>query len=75
MRILIAEDEVVTARILEQGDAIVGHETVLVKDGPTALAQLTAADGPKLALLDWMMPSLDGPDVCRQIRDGDATVA
>jgi phosphoserine phosphatase RsbU/P len=73
MRILIAEDEVVTARILEQLTRSWGHETVLVKDGASALAQLIAADGPKLALLDWMMPGLDGPDVCRQVRDSDAT--
>jgi DNA-binding response OmpR family regulator len=69
MRILIAEDDIVTSRILEQLNQSWGHETVLVKDGPTALSTLGSANGPQLALLDWMMPGLDGPDVCRQVRE------
>jgi DNA-binding response OmpR family regulator len=69
MRILIAEDDVVTSRILDQLSQSWGHETVLVKDGPAALAELRSANGPQLALLDWMMPGLDGPDVCRQVRE------
>jgi phosphoserine phosphatase RsbU/P len=73
MRILIAEDDVVTARILQELNRSWGHETVLVKDGPSALALLQSADGPPLALLDWMMPGLDGPDVCRSVREAGGT--
>lgn len=69
MRILIAEDDLVTSRILERLNQSWGNETVLVKDGPAALAELQSPDGPQLALLDWMMPGLDGPDVCRRIRE------
>jgi sigma-B regulation protein RsbU (phosphoserine phosphatase) len=69
MRILIAEDDVVTARILEQLSRSWGHEIVLVKDGQAALAALQAEDAPQLALLDWMMPGLDGPDICKRVRE------
>jgi len=69
MRILIAEDDPVTARILEQLSRTWGYETIMVKDGPSSLDALQASDGPQLALLDWMMPGLDGPEVCRRVRD------
>jgi CheY-like chemotaxis protein len=69
MRILIAEDDLVTARILEQLSRAWGYETTMVKDGPSSLEALQASGGPQLALLDWMMPGLDGPEVCRRVRE------
>lgn len=69
MRILIAEDDVVTSKILDQLNRSWGNDTIIVRDGPSALAELQAADAPQLALLDWMMPGLDGPDICRRIRE------
>jgi len=73
MRILIAEDDVVTARILDQLSRSWGFETTMVKDGPASLEELLKADGPQLALLDWMMPGLDGPEVCRKLRENGGT--
>jgi two-component system cell cycle response regulator len=68
MRILIAEDDLVTARLLRALLDSWGFEVVTVTDGISALAVLQTPDAPRLAILDWMMPGLDGPDVCRRAR-------
>lgn len=44
------------------------YEVIAVSDGTKAVEVLTGQNGPRLALLDWMMPGLDGPSVCRMIR-------
>src|SRR6266480_3319955 len=62
MRILIAEDDVVTARLLRALLDSWGFEVITVTDGISALAVLQTPDAPRLAILDWMMPGLDGPD-------------
>jgi DNA-binding response OmpR family regulator len=68
MRILIAEDDRVTARILTSLLTSWGYETTVVYDGESALQLITSQTAPYLALLDWMLPGLDGPEVCRRIR-------
>jgi diguanylate cyclase (GGDEF)-like protein len=68
MRILVAEDDLVTARLLRALLDSWGFEVVTVTDGISALAVLQTADAPRLAILDWMMPGLDGPEVCRRAR-------
>jgi diguanylate cyclase (GGDEF)-like protein len=68
MRILIAEDDLVTARLLRALLDSWGFEVVTVTDGISALAVLQTSDAPRLAILDWMMPGLDGPEVCRRAR-------
>lgn len=68
MRVLIAEDEVVSRKLLEATLVRLGHEVVAVGDGTTAIEALMATDGPQLAILDWMMPGADGLDVCRAVR-------
>lgn len=68
MRILIAEDELLHRRILEQTLQEWGHEVVVARDGLAAWEALQAEDPPRLAILDWMMPGLDGPEVCRKVR-------
>lgn len=73
MRILIAEDDPVTARILDQLSQSWGYETHLVKEGRASLEALLSPGGPPLALLDWMMPGLDGPEVCRTVREAGGT--
>jgi len=45
-----------------------GYEVVAVENGRLAVEQLSRPDGPRLALLDWVMPELDGPGVCRAVR-------
>ena len=73
MRLLIAEDDPVTARILDQLSQSWGYETQLVKEGRESLEALQRSGGPQLALLDWMMPGLDGPEVCRKVREAGGT--
>lgn len=68
MKILIADDDAVSRRILETTLRQWGYEVTAVTDGYEALACLTAEDAPQLAILDWIMPGLSGPEVCRQVR-------
>jgi diguanylate cyclase (GGDEF)-like protein len=68
MRILIAEDDAVSSRILATTLIKWGHEVVITADGLEAWAALRKHDAPQLAILDWMMPGIEGPEVCRRIR-------
>jgi two-component system cell cycle response regulator len=68
MRILIADDEPGHGGPLAEVLRGWGYEPVLVHDGAEALASLCGADAPQLALLDWLMPGLDGIQVCREVR-------
>lgn len=70
MRILIAEDDRVTARILTSLLTSWGYETAVAYDGESALEMITNQRAPFLALLDWMLPGMDGPEVCRRTRAG-----
>ncbi len=70
MRILIAEDDLVSRKMLEATLTRWGYEVLVTCDGQAALAALTGPDAPRVAILDWMMPSLDGVDVCRRVREG-----
>ncbi|MHC1697314.1 MAG: response regulator [Geobacteraceae bacterium] len=73
MKILIADDDQTTRRILLAILEKKGFEVLCCSDGSEALRALQAADAPKLAILDWMMPGLDGVDICRTLRaSGDA---
>ena len=68
MRILIAEDDAVSRRLLEATLTKWDYEVVVTADGTQALEALKKPDAPSLAVLDWMMPGLDGSEVCRQLR-------
>jgi len=68
MRILIADDELVSRRLLEKTMQRAGYEVTAVENGQSAAAELCKPEGPRLALLDWIMPALDGPGVCREVR-------
>ncbi len=68
MRILIADDEFMSRRLLEKTMQRAGYEVTAVENGRLAAAELCKPEGPKLALLDWIMPELDGPGVCREVR-------
>lgn len=69
MRILIAEDDMVSRRVLETTLQKWGHEVVIAGDGVEALAALQDKNTPRLAILDWMMPGMDGIEVCRKLRE------
>jgi two-component system, cell cycle response regulator len=68
VKILIADDDRMSRRLLERTLERAGYDVIAVKNGRLALEQLSLLDGPRLALLDWMMPELDGPGVCREVR-------
>ena len=68
MRVLIAEDDVTSRLLLTRVLENWGHEVTTTKDGAEALQALQAEDAPRLAILDWMMPGMDGVDVCRRVR-------
>jgi two-component system, cell cycle response regulator len=68
LKILIADDEALSRRLLEKTLERAGYEVVAVENGRAAVRQLCQTDGPRLALLDWVMPELDGPGVCREVR-------
>lgn len=69
MRILIADDDAVSRRLLEKTLERSGYEVTVAVNGKMAVQELTKLDAPRLALLDWVMPELDGPQVCRKIRE------
>ncbi len=68
MKVLVADDEAVSQRMLEASLRKWGYDVVTAKDGLGALQILQQADAPNLAVLDWMMPGLDGVQLCREIR-------
>lgn len=68
MRILIAEDEPIARLRLKAQLEKWGYQVVVAKDGEEAWRVLSGDEPPQLAILDWMMPGLDGPEVCRRLR-------
>lgn len=73
MKILIAEDDPVSRKLLETLLIKWGYEVVVTCDGEQAWEKLHQKDSPKLAILDWMMPGIDGVEVCRKAREADST--
>jgi DNA-binding response OmpR family regulator len=68
MRLLIADDDRTMRLILSGLAKAWGFETVVVEDGLAAVEHMLRPDAPRIALIDWEMPGLNGPDVCRQLR-------
>lgn len=68
MKILIAEDEPLSRRLLEINLKEWGFEVIVVGDGMQAWDLLQDADAPSLAIFDVMMPGLDGLELCRRLR-------
>jgi phosphoserine phosphatase RsbU/P len=68
LRILVAEDDLVSRMVMEQTLERWGHSVVSTGDGLSAWQVLEREDAPKLAILDWMMPGMDGPEICRRAR-------
>lgn len=58
----------VSRRVLAATLAKFGHEVVVAADGAEAWAMLQSGDAPRLAILDWMMPEVDGVELCRRVR-------
>ncbi len=68
MKILVAEDQSVSRHILVANLRKWGYEVTAVEDGTQAWEALCVADEPQLAILDWLMPGMDGIAICREIR-------
>ncbi|MFO7750008.1 MAG: response regulator [Desulfobacteraceae bacterium] len=69
MRILIAEDDATSRAMLQSLMARWGYEVVTAIDGLEALEAFRQDHGLQLAILDWEMPGLEGPALCRKLRD------
>lgn len=72
MRILLAEDDQLSLRLLSAQLERLGYQVIAVDNGMDAMAVLQQADPPRLAILDWMMPCLDGTELCRRLRSQSA---
>jgi serine/threonine protein kinase len=71
MKVLIAEDNALWRASLERQVENWGYEPVLANDGAAAMDVLRRSDAPRMAILDWQMPELDGIDVCRMIKSDE----
>jgi CheY-like chemotaxis protein len=67
MKVLIAEDDAVSALVLRRALEGLGHEVTVAVDGAQAW-RIFQETRPRLIVTDWMMPELDGPGLCRRIR-------
>jgi two-component system cell cycle response regulator len=70
-RVLAAEDNPVFQSMLRTMLTKWGYQAVMARDGNEAWRILESADTPHLAILDWMMPGMDGVEVCRRVRSAD----
>lgn len=68
MRILVADDDPVNRRLIASTLERHGHSVVTVSDGAEAITALLDPEGPRVAILDWMMPGVDGLSVCHEVR-------
>jgi DNA-binding response OmpR family regulator len=71
MRVLVADDEPTGATILSHSLTRWGLDVVLAHDGEEAWRTIDQDGGIKMAILDWMMPHADGPELCRRIRQDE----
>jgi len=69
MRILIADDSIVSRHLLDATLRKWGYDVVVACDGNEAWKVLQSPDAPKMAILDWMMPGMTGPEVVRKVRE------
>jgi diguanylate cyclase (GGDEF)-like protein len=71
MRLLIAEDDPVFRPLLEEILIKWGYEVVVAQDGNEAYRILQSENAPKLAILDWKMPGMEGVEVCQKVRENE----
>lgn len=74
MKVLIAEDDRGSRELLVRALESAHFSVQAVPDGTAALAMLLGAEGPCIALLDWVMPGVEGIEVCRQVRHAAQSV-
>jgi two-component system, cell cycle response regulator len=69
VKVLVAEDDVTSRSILAAVLTKCGFDPVVVEDGGAAWVILQRPEAPRLLLLDWSMPEMDGVEICRRLRD------
>jgi len=73
MKILVAEDDLTTRRMLESVLTKFNYEVITTTDGEETWNKLKRPDAPKLVLFDWFMPGMNGVEICRKIRQENLT--
>jgi DNA-binding response OmpR family regulator len=73
MKILVAEDQAVSRHVLAANLRKWGFDVMAVEDGTRAWEALQAEEAPQLLILDWLMPGMDGIEICRRIRKSPQT--
>ena len=69
MKVLVADDSATSRQMLRSALSKWGYEVVLAENGAQAWETLAEPDAPPMAILDWVMPYLTGPEVCRRVRE------
>lgn len=69
LRVIVADDSPVSREVLRRLLEAWGYEVTLAKDGAQAWEQLQMGDMPTIAILDWMMPGMEGIELCRRVRE------
>ena len=72
--VVIAEDDPVSRKLVTTVIEMGGHRTIVAHDGDEAMVVLRAQKKPCIAVVDWMMPGMDGAEICRRIRESDRSV-
>jgi len=72
MKILVVDDELVSRKKMDLLVRSLGHETLVANDGMEAW-EIWKKDRPKMVITDWMMPRMDGLDLCRNIREAEGS--
>jgi phosphoserine phosphatase RsbU/P len=72
--IVVAEDDLVSRTLIGNLMEKWGFKAVITQNGDEAMAALRAEQGPALTILDWMMPGMDGLQVCRRVRESGKMV-
>ena len=72
IRVLVIEDEERIRQFLQRGLTFEGYRVDAAADGPTGLT-LARENAPDIVILDWMLPGMDGIEVCRRLRAGGPT--
>jgi DNA-binding response OmpR family regulator len=72
--IVIAEDDPVSRELVSTIVSKWGFHTIMTQDGYEAMAAIRAERGSVVAILDWMMPGMDGLEVCRRVRESGKSV-
>jgi len=74
MKVLVVDDDVVARKVLGAFLKQSNYEMSIVEDGHSAFQALTAPDAPHVAIIDWMMPDISGPELCTKLRQHEFAV-